>query len=71
MATLSEVLRQADFLSAEERDALIVYLLHHREGAPDGIDDDQVQRREEAMDSGEVKTLSKQEFLAQVGRGLP
>lgn len=71
MATLSEVQRQADLLSPEERDGLLSYLLHHREGAPTGIDDDEVLRREEAMDSGEEQTLSKQEFLKQVGRGLP
>lgn len=38
---------------------------------PADIDDAEVLRREAAMDSGEEQVLSKEEFLEQVGRGLP
>jgi len=63
--------RQADELSPEDREGLLSYLIHRLPGAPDGSDDIEVLRREGEMDSGEVKPLTQDEFLKQVGRALP
>ena len=68
MVTLSELQKQADELSAEEREGLISYLLEQLPGAPLGPDDAEVDRRDQEMDSGTVAGLSHEEFRAQVGR---
>lgn len=68
MVTLSELQKQADQLSSEEREGLISYLLEQLPGAPLGPDDDEVDRRDQEMDSGSVAGLSHEEFRAQVGR---
>lgn len=68
MVTLSELQKQADELSSEEREGLISYLLEQLPGAPLGADDAEVERRDQEMDSGLVDGLSHDEFRAQVGR---
>jgi len=65
VATLSEIQRQADDLSSEDKESLLSYLLHGLHGAPVGADDTEVRRREEEMDSGRVATLSYEDFLLQ------
>ena len=71
MVTLTEVQRQADQLSDEDRESLLSYLLHALPGAPEGIDDAEVLGREEEMDAGKVATLSYDELVQQVGRRVP
>ena len=70
MVTLTEVQRQADQLSAEDRESLLSYLLHGLHEAPLGADDAEVFRREREMDSGICATLSYEEFLEQAGRSI-
>ena len=71
MVTLSEIQRQADELSPEDREGLLSYLIQRLDGGPQGIDDAEVLRREEEMNSGQVEALSQDDFLQQVGRRLP
>ncbi|GAA5119274.1 hypothetical protein JIN84_21930 [Luteolibacter yonseiensis] len=68
MATLVEVKKAADELSAEEQAGLVAHLLASFSSAPLGPDDDEVDRREVEMDSGRVTTLSHDQFLSAVGR---
>ena len=51
MATLSEVTKQADTLSIEEKAGLVSHLLDSLPDAPLGPDDEEVMRRDEEMDS--------------------
>lgn len=69
MVQLAEVQAQARKLSREDREGLMMHLLHELEGLPEGPDDDEVARRDAEMDSGAVVAISHEEFLAQVGRG--
>lgn len=69
MATLLEVQKQAQDLSIEDQAGLIVHLLDRMSDAPSGPDDDEVLRRDEEMESGEVEPLTHEQFLAEFGRG--
>ena len=68
MVQLAELQKQADELSAEDRQGLLAYLLHGLTGAPEGADEEELLRREAEMDSGDVKPLSHREFVREVGR---
>ena len=68
MVTLSEIQKQADELSSEDRAGLLSYLIERLPGAPLGPDDAEVARRFEELESGEVTGLSYEEFLEQVAR---
>jgi hypothetical protein len=69
MVQLIDVRKQADELTAEDREGLLVYLLHGLRVLPEGPDDAELDRRDAEMDSEAVKPLSHEEFLCQVGRG--
>ncbi|MCB1231943.1 MAG: addiction module protein [Verrucomicrobiae bacterium] len=69
MPRLFEVQAQADQLSPEEKAGLVSHLLASFTEAPLGPDDEELARRIEEMDSGEVKGLTHEEFLKAVGRG--
>ncbi len=69
MATLSEVKKAAAELTGEERAGLVAHLLASFSSPPLGPDDDELDRREIEMDSGQVNVLSHEEFLSAVGRG--
>ena len=68
MVKLLDVQKQAAELSFEEKEGLLAYLIHELPDPVMGPDDAEVLRREEKMDSGEVKPISHEEFLKQVGR---
>jgi len=68
MVQLADIQRQAKELSEEDRKGLVAYLLHGFTDVPLGPDDDEVERRDAEMDSGDVSPISHDEFLAQVGR---
>ena len=71
MVQLADVKRQAKELSEEDRKGLVAYLLHGFTDVPLGPDDEEVERREAEMDSGEVTPISHDEFLAQVACNFP
>ena len=68
VATLSEVTKQADTLSIEEKAGLVSHILDSLPDAPLGPDDEEVMRRDEELDSGKVQPISHEQFLAEVGR---
>jgi hypothetical protein len=68
MVQLSDVQKQAEELSEEDRKGLVAFLLHGFTDGPLGPDDEEVERREAEMNSGEVAPISHAEFLAQAGR---
>jgi hypothetical protein len=68
MAQLVDLHNQIRELSEEDRKGLVAFLLHGFTDVPTGPDDEEVERRDAEMDSGEVKPISHAEFLAQVGR---
>ncbi|MBX3742287.1 MAG: hypothetical protein KF712_14945 [Akkermansiaceae bacterium] len=68
MATLFEVQKAADELNSEDRAGLVAHLLSSFSSAPLGPDDDEVDRRETELDSGQITALSHAEFLSAVGR---
>ena len=68
MPDLADVQLQAAELSAEDRGSLIAYLVHSLPDAPLGPDDEELKRRIEEVENGEVELLSHEEFLREVGR---
>lgn len=69
MLTLPELLKEAALLADEEKAGLAAHLLASlpvSESEQQG--DEEVAKREEEMDSGEVTPISHAEFLRQVGR---
>jgi hypothetical protein len=68
MPTFIEIQRDADLLSEEERAGLAAHLLASCGSAPLGPSDDEADRRDQEMDSGQVQPISHVDFLAQVGR---
>ncbi len=68
MVQLADIQKQAKELSEEDRKGLVAFLLDGFVGVPLGPDDEEVERRDAEMDSGEVAPISHVEFLAQVGR---
>ena len=69
MVSLLNIQKQADDLSLEEKEGLLVYLIQSLPTPTTWTDDAEVLRREEEMDSGAVQPISHAEFLKQVGRG--
>ena len=68
MVQLADIQKQANELSEEDRQGLVAFLLHGLTDGPIGADDEEVERRDIEMDSGEVMPISHAEFLEQVGR---
>lgn len=68
MQTLTEIQKSTDKLSLEERANLAIYILDSLSHPPLGADDDEVRRRDEAMDSGIELPISHSQFLDEVGR---
>ena len=69
MSNLLEVQQQADRLTEEERARLAAHLLSSVSRTFLGADDDEVDRRERELDSGQVSAISHEKFIRQVGRG--
>lgn len=69
MATLTEVQKEADGLTPEEKSGLIAHLLDSFPDAPAGPDDEEVARRVAEMDAGEAVPLTHEQFLSEMGRG--
>jgi len=67
MNKVLDIQNQTVALSIEEKEGLLAYLVNDVSPVI-GADDAEVLRREVEMDSGEVQTISHDEFLAQVGR---
>jgi len=68
MATLIDVIHEADLLSDEEQAGLAAHLLARFKGAPLGPDDEEVARREAEIDSGTARLLSHDELCRAVRR---
>lgn len=68
MATLLEIQSEADLLSEEDRAGLAAHLLASVSKTYLGADDEEVDRRERELDSGEVTAITHEEFIRQVGR---
>jgi hypothetical protein len=68
MVQLSDVKKQAEELSEEDRKGLVAFLLHGFTDGALGPDDEEVERRDAEMDSGKVAPISHAEFVAHVGR---
>ncbi len=68
MKTLFEAKKIADELSFEDRAGLVTHLLASFPSPPFGPDDDELERREKEIDSGEAIMLTHAEFLRSVGR---
>ncbi len=68
MATLLEIQQEADLLSEEERAELAAHLLSSVPMTFLGADDEEVDRRDRELDSGQVTAISHEEFIRQVGR---
>ncbi len=68
MVQLSDIQKQAEELSEEDRKGLVAFLLHGMSGLPSGPNDEELGQREAEMDSGSVTPISHAEFLSEVGR---
>ena len=68
MQPLTDIQKSADQLSLEDRVDLATYILASLPHPPLGADDDEVCRRDEAMDSGIELPISHSQFLDEVGR---
>jgi len=68
MSHLLEIQQQADRLSEEERAGLAAHLLSSVTKTFLGASDDEVDRRDRDLDSGQVTAISHGEFIRQVGR---
>lgn len=69
MPTLTDLQKEADGLSLEEKAGLIAHLLDSFPDIPAGPDDEEVAKRVAEMDSGEVVPLTHKQFLSEMGRG--
>jgi hypothetical protein len=68
MSTISQIRETAAQLSPSERAELAVFLLNGLDNTHYWVDDEEVNRRSEEMESGEVQGLSLEEFRAACGR---
>ena len=68
MATLAEITKEVDKLSFEEKAGLVSHLLDSLPEAPLGADAEEVRRRDEELNSGAIRPISHDQFLAAVGR---
>lgn len=64
---IAEVRRAASQLSEPERAELAVYLLGSLDAVHHWVDDEEVMRRSEELDSGTAKGLSRDEFTRACG----
>ena len=65
---VAQLREAASHLSEADRAELAVFLLDSLDGAPHWVDDEEVVRRSEELDSGEVQPLTLAEFKAACGR---
>ena len=68
MSNLLDIQQQADRLSEEERAGLAAHLLSSISRTFLGADDDEIDRRDRDLDSGQVVAISHEEFIRQVRR---
>ena len=68
MKTLTEVINEADQLSAEDQAGLATHLLAVLKDAPLGPDDAELARREAEIDSGTAELLTHEQLCKAVGR---
>jgi len=68
MTTLSEIQKEADLLSEGERAELASYLLSSFKKTFLGADNQEAESRDKELDSGQVRAISHDEFVRQVGR---
>jgi len=68
MSQIAELRKAASELSTPERAAFAAFLLGTLEEPHLWIDDEEVKRRCDEMDSGAVEGLSHEEFIRQCGR---
>jgi hypothetical protein len=68
MTEVAQLREAASHLSTPDRAELAVFLLGTLEDTHHWVEDDEVVRRREELDSGEVKGLSLEEFKRACGR---
>jgi hypothetical protein len=68
MTSLLKIQHEADLLSPEERAGLAAYLLSSVPNTFLGADNEELDRRDRELDSGQVAAISHEEFIRQVGR---
>jgi hypothetical protein len=68
MKDIAQLREAATNLSTAHRAELAVYLLGTLENTHHWVDDEEVIRRRDELDSGEVKALSREEFNQACGR---
>ena len=62
MVRLTDIQKQADELSPEDRSGLLAHLLHSLENAPKGPTDQEVIERDAELESGIVTPISQEQF---------
>jgi hypothetical protein len=68
MEGIVEIRETAARLSTPERAELAVFLLSSLDDTHHWVDDEEVQRRSQELESGEVQALTQEEFMRAVGR---
>ncbi len=68
MTEVAEIREAASRLSAPDKAELAAFLLGSLEDTHYWVDDEEVAKRREELDSGEVKGLSPEEFREACGR---
>ena len=68
MTQVSEIRNAAKELAPSDRAELAVFLLGSLEGTHHWVEDDEVMRRRDELDSGEVEGISREEFNRQCAR---
>ena len=68
MTQVSEIRNAAKELAPSDRAELAVFLLGSLENTHHWVEDDEVMRRRDELDSGEVEGISREEFNRQCGR---
>jgi hypothetical protein len=68
VSEITQIRQAASHLSQSEKAELAVFLLGSLDDTHYWVDDDEVIRRREELDSGEVRGLTRQEFRAACGR---
>ena len=69
MPTLTEIKKEADQLSPEDKIILADYLWASIPQPSLDPEEEELNRRDEEMDTGKVEPISYQQFLKEVGRG--
>ena len=65
MISLNDIQEQTNDLSAKDREGLITYLIKGLKNPPKSPSDQEIMIREQEMDSGEVETVSFDQFVTQ------